>query len=84
MGMHDGFALASERDIPEISSLARLYRHAKTGAELLSLVNDDENKVFGITFRHPAARFLRRRAYPRALGAVRVAEVSGQGAVPVS
>ncbi|HTM77056.1 MAG TPA: insulinase family protein, partial [Devosia sp.] len=30
-----------------------LYRHKKTGAEVLSLVNDDENKVFGITFKTP-------------------------------
>ncbi len=27
----------------------------KTGAELLSLTNDDENKVFGVTFRTPPA-----------------------------
>lgn len=36
-----------------MSSLARLYRHKKTGAKVLSLVNDDENKVFGVTFRTP-------------------------------
>src|SRR5262245_23000834 len=46
-----GFELTSERRLPEINSVARLYRHAKTGAELLSLINDDENKVFGVTFR---------------------------------
>src|SRR5262245_33943694 len=48
-----GFELAREDTIPEIASTTRLYRHAKTGAELLSLVNDDENKVFGVTFRTP-------------------------------
>ena len=53
MGNTHGFALTRERDIPEISSPARLYRHKKTGAELLSLENDDENKVFGINFRTP-------------------------------
>jgi len=30
-----------------------MYRHKKTGAELLSVHNDDDNKVFGITFRTP-------------------------------
>jgi Zn-dependent M16 (insulinase) family peptidase len=50
MGNLHGFALTSERDIPEISSLARLYRHQKTGAQLMSLLNEDENKVFGINF----------------------------------
>ena len=48
-----GFTLLDEREIPEINTTARLYRHEKTGAQLLSLLNDDENKVFGITFRTP-------------------------------
>jgi presequence protease len=48
-----GFELLHERAIAETYSTAQLYRHAKTGAELLSLINDDENKVFGITFRTP-------------------------------
>ena len=48
------FTLLQETHIPEINSLARLYRHNKTGAELLSIINDDENKTFGITFRTPS------------------------------
>jgi Zn-dependent M16 (insulinase) family peptidase len=41
--------------VAEINTRARLYRHIKTGAEVLSMENDDENKVFGITFRTPPA-----------------------------
>lgn len=48
-----GFTLVRERYIGELKTDARLYRHPQTGAELLSLVNNDENKVFGITFRTP-------------------------------
>src|ERR671928_1608949 len=48
-----GFELVHEQEIPELNTRARLFRHVKTGAELLSLENDDENKVFGITFRTP-------------------------------
>ena len=48
-----GFELTAQTKIDEIKAEARLYRHVKTGAELLSLVNDDENKVFGISFRTP-------------------------------
>jgi len=48
-----GFELVREQDIPELKTKAFLYKHVKTGAELLSLKNDDENKVFGITFRTP-------------------------------
>jgi hypothetical protein len=49
------FELVFEREIPELSNLARFYRHIGTGAEVLSLINDDENKVFGISFRTPPA-----------------------------
>ncbi len=48
-----GFVLVRERSIPELHMTARLFRHVRTGAELLSMENDDENKVFGITFFTP-------------------------------
>ncbi|NMA97644.1 MAG: peptidase M16, partial [Phyllobacteriaceae bacterium] len=50
---HPAFELVRDEKIAEINSEAKLYRHRKTGAEVLSLVNDDENKVFGITFKTP-------------------------------
>jgi presequence protease len=65
MQTFSGFKLVHEQPLPELNSAARFYRHAKTGAELLSLVNDeygasgivrpsfDDNKVFGVTFRTP-------------------------------
>ncbi|GMY38224.1 presequence protease 1, chloroplastic/mitochondrial-like, partial [Fagus crenata] len=30
-----------------------LFKHKKTGAEVMLILNDDENKVFGIVFRTP-------------------------------
>ncbi|MFZ2357933.1 MAG: insulinase family protein [Anaerolineae bacterium] len=48
-----GFELIEDRSIPEINAQAKLYRHVKTGARLLSLENDDENKVFGVAFATP-------------------------------
>jgi Zn-dependent M16 (insulinase) family peptidase len=53
MSVHPSFDLIREQQIPEVSSLAKFYRHKKTGAEVLSLINDDENKVFGVTFKTP-------------------------------
>ncbi len=53
MSVTYGFELVHEQQIAELNSLARIYRHVVTGAELLSLINDDENKVFGIAFRTP-------------------------------
>lgn len=50
-----GFELLRDEYIAEIDSRALYYRHNKTGARLLSVINDDENKVFGITFRTPPA-----------------------------
>ena len=53
MSHYHGFELIETRDIPEINSRVRLFRHIKTGARLLSVENDDENKVFGVGFRTP-------------------------------
>lgn len=41
------------KEIKEINSKARLLRHKKTGARVVLIENDDENKVFYIGFRTP-------------------------------
>lgn len=51
--MKHGFEIIREQDIPELNGHATIYRHNKTGGRLLSIRNDDENKVFGISFRTP-------------------------------
>jgi Zn-dependent M16 (insulinase) family peptidase len=53
MNASTSYGLLKERDIKELATVARLYRHRKSGAQVLSLINKDENKVFGITFRTP-------------------------------
>ena len=47
-----GFALVEKKKVAEINSMVRLFRH-DSGAELLHIENDDDNKVFAITFRTP-------------------------------
>ncbi len=47
----DGFDLLKETAIPEIGSTARLFRHKRTGAEVLSMTNSDTNKAFGVNFQ---------------------------------
>lgn len=49
--MSKAFNLVKEQNIPELKSVATLYVHKRTGARLLSIINDDENKVFSINFR---------------------------------
>ncbi|KAB5561241.1 hypothetical protein DKX38_006198 [Salix brachista] len=48
-----GFEKVSGEFIGECKSKAVLFKHKKTGAEVMSVSNDDENKVFGIVFRTP-------------------------------
>jgi presequence protease len=49
------FTLERKANIAEINSLVSLYSHDKTGARLMTVSNDDENKAFGITFPTPPA-----------------------------
>lgn len=49
----NGFELIRSQEISSLNVRAKYYRHVNTGARLLSLENEDENKVFGITFRTP-------------------------------
>ncbi len=51
--MSKKFTLQQEQTIPELNSTVRYYIHKRTGARLLSVINDDENKVFSINFRTP-------------------------------
>ncbi len=53
MSQSHGFTLIREAEIPELNTRAQLFRHDRSGARLLSLQNEDENKVFGISFRTP-------------------------------
>lgn len=50
-----GFELVKEQGIAELNTHALLLRHSGSGARLLSLHNDDENKVFGVNFRTPTS-----------------------------
>ncbi|MDR2801067.1 MAG: insulinase family protein [Desulfovibrio sp.] len=48
-----GFSLLREERLEEAGGTARLWEHAATGAQLLSIANGDENKCFGVIFRTP-------------------------------
>ena len=48
-----GFILQSKSEVPEVNGTARVYLHEQSGARLLHLANDDDNKVFSIFFRTP-------------------------------
>lgn len=47
------FELLEERKMPEVGGVARRWLHSGSGAEVLSICNDDENKCFGVNFYTP-------------------------------
>ncbi len=52
---YHGFKLEKKEFIAEISTHVHFFSHLKTKAQLLVLPNDDDNKVFMITFKTPPA-----------------------------
>lgn len=51
--VYNGFKLLEKREIDEINSIGMVFEHEKSGAKLFYLKNDDDNKVFSISFRTP-------------------------------
>ena len=51
--MYYGFELLQKKHIEEINSNVYIFNHKKSGARLIYLENDDDNKVFSVNFRTP-------------------------------
>lgn len=51
--IYNGFKLFERINIGEIKSEGMLFKHLKSGAKLFFLKNEDDNKVFSISFRTP-------------------------------
>lgn len=49
----NNFKLIREQFVREFNGTVKEYRHEPTGAEIISVENTHNNKVFGITFRTP-------------------------------
>ena len=45
------FSLLKEEKIEEIDSIGKLFRHEKTGAEVVHIKNSDKDKYFSMTFK---------------------------------
>ena len=51
---HDAFTLLKTETLDEYGATCHLYEHKKSKAQVLSVIKpDDDNKVFGVTFRTP-------------------------------
>ena len=75
-----GFELVREDYIAEYDAKAFLFRHLGTGAEVMSLSNEGENKAFGVAF-DASDKFHGHSTHFGTLGAVRIAKVSDQRTV---
>ena len=55
MSIYDltAYEVIQEKDLADLQSRGMLLRHKKSGARVLLMKNDDENKVFAIGFRTP-------------------------------
>ena len=51
---HPAFVVLRHERVVEHAAVATLYRHTATGAELLSIVCDESEKVFGVALRTPS------------------------------
>ncbi|MBP2033173.1 Zn-dependent M16 (insulinase) family peptidase [Clostridium algifaecis] len=51
--IYSGFKFIEEKNIEELNSVGMIFKHEKSGARLFFLKNDDNNKVFAISFRTP-------------------------------
>ena len=51
------YEVIMEENLTDIHSRGWLLRHKKTGARVMLIENDDENKVFNIAFRTPPMHF---------------------------
>lgn len=70
MKQYPGYTLVKREDCPEQHGTLTVLTHDVSGAAVLLVENDDDNKAFGIGF----GTFLRRHRrvpHPRALGAGR-------------
>jgi len=50
---HPAFELVAVEMVDEYATKCAMYKHTKSGAEVMSAQADDDNKVFGIVFRTP-------------------------------
>ena len=50
---HPSFDIVEESRVEEYDLSTVLYKHKKTGGQVLSVISSDDNKVFGISFRTP-------------------------------
>ncbi len=75
------YEVIKEEDLTGIQSRGTLLRHKKSGARVLLMENDDDNKVFSIGFRTPPADSTGVPHIMEHSVLVRVRNISGQGSL---
>ena len=83
MSIYDltAYEVVQTADLSDLKSKGILLRHKKSGARVLLMENDDENKVFYYRLPYPAVRQHGRAPYHGAFGTVRFQRVPGEGSL---
>ena len=55
MKENQAYEFIKKEELQDIKSVGYLLKHKKTGARLILIENEDENKVFNIGFRTPVS-----------------------------
>ena len=74
------YTLLQEQQIDDIHAHGYLLRHNKSGARVLLLENEDDNKVFNIAFRTPGRQH-RCSPHPRAQRPLRLPRIPVKGSL---
>ena len=53
--IYSDFKLTKSQPIPDTDSICNIFTHQKTGATLVYIKNNDQNKAFSISFKTPAS-----------------------------
>jgi hypothetical protein len=51
--IYHGFKLIKQKKISEMNAVGKLFKHVKSGARLLKIEAEDDNKTFCISFKTP-------------------------------
>ena len=70
------YKLVKKENLSDIRSTGYLLRHIKTGARVMVIENDDENKVFNIAFSYSTKEQHRCRTHPGTQRALRIQRFS--------
>ncbi len=76
--MNNKYTIIKQESIEELNGTGYLLKHNKTGARVVVVSNEDDNKVFQIGFRTPPKDDTGSTTYLRAFRIMRIKRISNE------